>query len=192
MSNVYVIADTHFNHSGILNFPPRKGLFSSIEEHDQTLIDNWNSVVTKKDIVYHLGDVGWEKGQYLSKGVLPFLNGRKFLIAGNHDEPAINACFEKVMGAKTVKGNILTHIPIHPQEMFWSINIHGHLHSNRVWKYANDPMMGKMGNEADPRYLCVSVEHTGYKPVNLHELIKSHMEKYGKIINSYPRPPSRN
>ena len=30
--------------------------FSSIEEMDQTLIDNWNTMVDPKDTIYHLGD----------------------------------------------------------------------------------------------------------------------------------------
>jgi len=186
MSNVFVIADTHFGHQGILNVPGRRGLFTSIEHHDQTLIDNWNSVVTKRDVIYHLGDVGWGREDYV-KSILWKLNGMKYLVAGNHDKPNINRYFQKVFGAKVYQGNVLTHIPIHPQEMYWDINIHGHLHGNKVWKYANDPSMGVLGDEADVRYLCVSCEQVGFTPVNLQDLIKQHMERYGDVIAAYPK-----
>lgn len=52
MSNVRFIADTHFGHEKLIrnlrNMEP--------EEHDQLIINNWNRVVTKKDITYVLGD----------------------------------------------------------------------------------------------------------------------------------------
>jgi calcineurin-like phosphoesterase family protein len=40
-------------------------------------------------------------------------------------------------------------------------NVHGHLHSNRV--------LDSEGN-IDPRYFCVSVEHTDFKPIPLEEV----------------------
>ncbi len=187
MSKVFVTADTHFGHTGILRTPGRKGLFQSIYEHDQTLVDNWNSVVSKRDVVYHLGDVGMCRREYLDQ-ILPELNGaKKYLVAGNHDEPSINKHFDKVYGAKVHKNCLLTHVPIHPQEMYWDINIHGHLHDNKVWCGANDPGMGVMGNVRDPRYLCVSCEQTGFRPVELVNVIAAHLAVFGEAINNYNR-----
>ena len=80
--NVFFTSDTHFGHSNIIKFSHRP--FSSIEEHDETLIENWNKVVPKKGIVYHLGDVGWGNHDYL-RDVLNRLNGRIVLVIGNHD-----------------------------------------------------------------------------------------------------------
>ena len=62
-NNVWVISDTHFGHKNILSFKDkdtgdaiRGKVFSSIDEMDETLIDNWNRVVKPGDKIYHLGD----------------------------------------------------------------------------------------------------------------------------------------
>lgn len=44
---IFYIADTHFNHSNIVGFDNRP--FSSVEEMNETLIHNWNSVVKRGD-----------------------------------------------------------------------------------------------------------------------------------------------
>lgn len=53
---------------------------------------------------------------------------------------------------------ILSHIPIHPESVGrFGTNIHGHLHYQKV---------------DDPRYVCVSLEHTDYFPIEIHEALK--------------------
>ena len=78
----FFISDTHFCHTNILKYDNRP--FSSIEEHDENLIENWNSRVTNKDIVYHLGDFGFGQKDKL-QDIFNRLKGRKRLIRGNHD-----------------------------------------------------------------------------------------------------------
>ena len=56
MSNFF-IADTHWGHKNSLSFDNRP--FKTIEEHDETLMNNWNNVVGIDDDVYLLGDVSW-------------------------------------------------------------------------------------------------------------------------------------
>ena len=53
---------------------------------NETMIENWNSVVTKSDIVYHLGDVSFEKDLGKRNYLLRQLHGEKHLIWGNHDK----------------------------------------------------------------------------------------------------------
>ena len=50
---------------------------------EQTLINNWNSRVTKNDEVYILGDMFWYNEE--APRILSELKGRKYLILGNHD-----------------------------------------------------------------------------------------------------------
>ena len=54
---------------------------------EQTLINNWNSRITKNDEVYILGDMFWYNEE--APRILSELKGRKYLILGNHDR--INA-----------------------------------------------------------------------------------------------------
>ena len=83
MTKTFLIADTHFFHENI------------IEEINQTIIKNWNEMVDDNDIIYHLGDFTMVpyieglsyKDRYISiaNKLLDRLNGKKYLIRGNHD-----------------------------------------------------------------------------------------------------------
>ena len=81
-------ADDHFGHAEILH-ALRAG-FASIQEHDEMLIEAWNATVAPGDTVYHLGDFALSTPEYAAK-VFRRLNGRKVLIAGNHDRPQSQA-----------------------------------------------------------------------------------------------------
>lgn len=164
--NSFFIADTHFGHKGMVEFLKDDGSkmrpFTTIEEHDETLISNWNSVVRPKDRVYHLGDV------VMNKRFLPTiarLNGRKKLIKGNHDVYSLKEYtpyFEDIYGVYVLKDMILSHIPVHPDclKTRYGTNVHGHLHSNIVLQ----------NNLLNPKYLCVSCEHTNYTPISIDEV----------------------
>jgi calcineurin-like phosphoesterase family protein len=84
MSKIFVTSDLHFGHENIIRLGKGRP-FATIEEHNQTLIDNWNSVVSNEDLVYILGDIyiGVD-GEYLEK-LFRKLNGSIHVIAGNHD-----------------------------------------------------------------------------------------------------------
>jgi len=49
------------------------------------------------------------------------------------------------------------------------VNVHGHLHANEVMRRMQVPELRHM-QEPDPRYLCVSVEHTNYEPLSFEEV----------------------
>jgi calcineurin-like phosphoesterase family protein len=80
VSSVFFSSDTHFMHRLVAAHRQ----FATTGEHDQAIVDNWNALVKPGDLVWHLGDVGL--GNEL--GVIScasHLNGRKQLVAGNHD-----------------------------------------------------------------------------------------------------------
>lgn len=79
----YFIADCHFGHDKVRQMDGRP--FSSVEEMDEVMIARWNECVRpQKDEVVILGDLCMGKGQQANE-LLMRLNGRKYLISGNHD-----------------------------------------------------------------------------------------------------------
>jgi calcineurin-like phosphoesterase family protein len=59
-----------------------------VDEMDQALIKNWNELVKPDDIVFHLGDFAF-KGSNSIQHYRNQLNGKIYLIRGNHDSKQI-------------------------------------------------------------------------------------------------------
>lgn len=79
----FYISDLHFGHKNNMAYDNRP--FTSIEENDKALIDNWNSVVDISDDVYILGDLSWYNVTQTTD-IIDQLNGNKHLLVGNHDK----------------------------------------------------------------------------------------------------------
>jgi len=79
----------HFGHRNIIRIGKGRP-FDSIQEHDEALIENWNSVVKPGDIVYVLGDFSIETTIDEIRKPLSRLQGSKHLILGNHDRKKIH------------------------------------------------------------------------------------------------------
>lgn len=181
MSNRFLISDTHFGHTNTWQkFTLSDGSplrpFTSTEEMDETMVDNWNRVVRPQDTVYHLGDVVIARRNLET---VKRLNGRKILIRGNHDifkdKDYYEAGFEQIHGVRVfVDKFILSHIPLHPDcvgERF-KRNVHGHLHGNRIMleKFVHGWSEDTIEMIPDPRYLSVCVEQINFTPVSFDEV----------------------
>lgn len=80
--STFFTSDLHLGHQNIIKYCSRP--FGSVEEMNETLISNYNEMVSESDWVYFLGDICMGK----IAETLPLvsrLNGKKVLIAGNHD-----------------------------------------------------------------------------------------------------------
>lgn len=84
MGRIFVTSDTHFGHDREFLYIPRG--FKSIQEHDEAVIQNWNSVIESDDTVYHLGDVMLGDNEH-GMECLKRLNGNIIIVPGNHDTP---------------------------------------------------------------------------------------------------------
>lgn len=88
VKKIYFSSDHHFWHNNILKYCNRP--FETVEEMNQALIDNWNSVVGPDDHVYHLGDFCFGNVEKWNTVLAPgVLNGHIHLILGNHDPDRI-------------------------------------------------------------------------------------------------------
>lgn len=83
MSKLFT-SDLHIGHSRIVEFTDR-GKFVTQDEHDQWIIQTWNSQVSPNDVVYHLGDFCFYKSIEQIMELLDVLNGKKVFLKGNHD-----------------------------------------------------------------------------------------------------------
>lgn len=77
------ISDLHFDHTAMLYGMDRRP-FKDVDEMNEHMIRRWNDGVRKNDEVYVLGDLSFGNGER-TNGFLERLNGRIFLIEGNHD-----------------------------------------------------------------------------------------------------------
>lgn len=79
----YYIADLHFFHAGMNTKMDKRG-FSDVEEMNEYMIRKWNGKVRKNDEVVIIGDLSWGSAEQTNE-LLKRLNGRLYLITGNHD-----------------------------------------------------------------------------------------------------------
>ena len=152
MSKVFFIADTHFGHNSILKYRTR---FKTIQEHDETIIENWNKVVRKaKYQVWMLGDFCFKNKYYDMEALIKRLNGTIHVILGNHCHVPY---YSNVHISPPIKkyGLWLSHFPIHPQELRGLRNVHGHVHDETI---------------DDDRYINVSADVVNYTPVEIGEV----------------------
>ena len=144
---IYFISDTHFNHRNIIKYTDRP--FNDITEMNNTLINNWNSIIKEDDIVYHLGDFALTCDEKL-KELYSYLNGTIILIRGNHDGKSVK--YYEDIGFKVLKDGY--------------INLHGHIHNKKL----NQNYPSK--NYSKDNHKNVSADVTNFKPISLYEINK--------------------
>ena len=80
--HTFFTSDTHFNHTNIIRFCNRP--FRNVDEMNETIVANWNATIGMDDTVFHLGDFCLGGAAEWTR-LLDRLNGRIYLILGNHD-----------------------------------------------------------------------------------------------------------
>lgn len=163
---IFFTSDLHFFHKAVIGYDNRP--FHTIEDMNSHLIYKWNSVVKEKDVVYVLGDFGFCQIS-LIKNILNSLNGRKILIAGNHDRHShfqyIDAGFEAVyyeavikLGRKVVR---LSHYP-YKKQFNWFDALWERIKTGKDYKHINKKRPIK--NKED--WLLHGHVHSGYELIN--------------------------
>ena len=135
---IFFTSDTHFFHHRIIQYCNRP--FDGVWHMNDTMIKNWNSVVGKDDLVWHLGDFGFGGVDKLTE-IMTQLNGKKkILIMGNHDKGKTRlkrAGFDVVIskGSRTditIGGDIRVQLSHYPYKKQFADGI------SRVWDQAPD------------------------------------------------------
>ncbi|MDE6796516.1 MAG: metallophosphoesterase [Ruminococcus sp.] len=165
---IFFIADTHFGDGNILIYENRP--FNSVEEMDNTIINNWNNIVSENDKVFLVGDFSFYDMEK-NKEICQKLNGEKFLVMGNHDtesEDYYYKCgFSGVSRYPIIYENfwLVSHEPLYINKNMPYANIFGHVHGNPIY------------TDVSERSFCVSAERINYAPVEMSEIKRRIMEK---------------
>ena len=181
---LFFTSDTHFQHANIIKYCSRP--FSSVDEMNAALCDNWNSVVRLDDIVYHLGDVLFGDVERMLPR-LRGLMGKKYLIPGNHDTTkvleSLDGIFEILpslveipLPAEGKAGQYASPLSLcHYPMATWNrshrgaIMLHGHNH-------------GRLPGNA--QRLDVGVDSWGFTPVRLRDVLARLGKQHGLPPNS--------
>ena len=167
IGKLFIISDTHFYHKNIIKYCDRP--FKDVDEMNKAIIDNWNSVVSHNDTVLCLGDFLLGGASRFDE-IVPHLNGRLYLIKGNHDDKSnkfyLEHGFTGVTDSPLEYENIIfSHHPKTPKD--GKINLFGHIHNEEKF----DTFL-KDG-------VCCCLERWGYKPVELSTILDL-WDDYGK------------
>ena len=158
-------SDLHFGHSKIWS----KWKYRE-PDFEEDIIKKWNNVVAKTDVVLNLGDLSLTN-KIITKAWTKQLNGRKYLVRGNHDnhsETWYRDCEFKTIPAAYQRfgqkdgGHIhilFTHEPILRVQRGW-FNIHGHLHGDC-----------HRGIKTTNRHFDVGVDANNLRPIRLYNIL---------------------
>jgi len=177
--STFITSDQHYNHAKILDYCTRP--FASVEEMNNTLINNHNAIIKPTDTVYILGDLGFDVKDATQslRSIIQQLNGTKYLIKGNHDSHSSNN-FWLDSGIKEILSHgyelagsvddieykfVLSHKPMENRFIEDGyMGLHGHLHNSMLnfVKFNKD------------NHFDIGVDGNGFMPWKLEDLA----EKY--------------
>lgn len=176
MGNVYFTSDPHLGHRGLIHFKYRmkegKPL-KSVDENTQIFVDEWEKTVSKKDLVYCLGDMAFDREHH---DIISGLSGRKILVKGNHEELSnvsdqeFLKTYEKIEGTHKKYGFWISHFPVHPQELWDKKCICGHVHhANVLLSPAGDNYWQKHAEERRETKKITDIPHPWPAPKSLED-----------------------
>jgi calcineurin-like phosphoesterase family protein len=157
---IFFTSDEHYNHENIITYCHRP--FSSIGEMNEEIIRRFNEKVGKMDEAYHLGDFSWnDPSPFLKR-----LNGRHFLIKGNHDEKHIKRqfyLFENVWDVRKIGWNGQKIWASHYAHARWPASHMGRIH---VFGHSHGLFPG-VGRSMD-----VGVDALNFFPISIEDVLK--------------------
>ena len=186
MSELWFTADLHLGHGNIIKYcnrpflseeekerasEDRRGLWNvspeTVRRHDDALIDGINERVKEDDVLWVVGDFSLSSFEEATAYRARIRCREVNLVWGNHDLPAYEPLFGRIMDQGMVKHRgqkiWLNHYPMRS----WDKSFHGawHLYGHVHGRLAKE-------DEVDQRSLVrdVGVDSTDYVPLSFSEL----------------------
>jgi calcineurin-like phosphoesterase family protein len=144
--------------------------FANVKEMDEYIVDKWNKKVSDNDKVWILGDI--VSPEHFDKDLLNRLNGKIYLLLGNHDYPVreliasetkIELCAENALYYDN--NIVMFHYPImewNGIEQGW-IHLYGHIHNKNL------PLVKEYYKDKLAFNVCMDVND--FEPKTLKELV---------------------
>lgn len=185
---LFFTSDTHFFHSNIIKYCNRP--FENAYEMNQAIIKNWNEVVPKDGVVFHLGDVSLTATPKNLNDLLHKLNGTKYLIIGNHEKDALGKEYIRQHWAGVydiaeifISDEEITYkeqhiVMCHYPMITWNA---GHKGSWQLFGHVHGGLSNKGEIKHSPSQLDVGVDCHDFKPISYQQvkeiITKQHLKK---------------
>lgn len=185
MGKIYLCSDLHFGHSKAFLYEPRG--FSSIQEHDETIIKNICETVDPDDDLWILGDLMLGDNEH-GMECLRRLPGHLHIVLGNHDTSVRQELYSTLPNA-TLHGwaevlrykkytfylshyhTDVSNLDDQPQLRAHTLNLFGHTHQkNSFWHDI-------------PYYFHVGLDSNDNRPISLDDIIQKMKEENQKCID---------
>ena len=153
----FFTADEHYGHKNIIQYCNRP--FANVEEMNETIINNHNEVVGKRDIVVHAGDFCGLKNKDYVKPLVKRLNGQHIHLKGSHDywlPKSAPTRWEKKIGDHYF---VVDHyaMRVWHRSLYNSFQLYGHSHGSR------EPI----GKQHD-----IGVDNNNFYPVSDEQIVE--------------------
>ena len=170
----FFTSDLHDFHRNVINYCNRP--YKDVEEQHEHIVSTWNSMISKDDTVYVLGDVSLNLN--VACRLVQKLNGYKILVPGNHD-----ACFKWVPTKERHSNKYLKMINKYKEagwnEIHQTLNLT--LSDGTSVLLSHLPYSSKQGSEFDSRYMELRPNDEGI--ILLHGHLHCRYVKKGKLID---------
>lgn len=155
---IYFCSDIHYGHENVISFGDRP--FSSVEEMNKSIADEFRRVLTPDDILFTLGDDFWRMKSdsiaWILDNVIP--TKKIYKLIGNHDKygyynrgGSLEKKFKLVADLLDIdikKGDktyhlVLCHYPIYDFNKMYHGGLHlfGHVHGNLDEEFEKNPRL---------------------------------------------------
>ena len=190
VKKVWFTGDTHFGHKNVIQYCSRP--FNDVQHMNECMITNWNDCIGEDDIVFHLGDFAFVKEP--SK-IIKQLNGKIYLIPGNHDKgileesksvfaPPLTLLTKfRVMDSITevdiqVEDEKMRFVLCHYAMRVWNKSHYGAIH---LYGHSH----GTLPDYPESRSMDVGVDCHNYTPISLDDVLLAMYRKVFKPVDHH-------
>lgn len=141
--------------------------FENVDQMTSQIVKNWNSVVGKNDLVYHLGNFAWDPKT--AQDAISQLNGTIWFIPGEIDGAVLELNNKGMLLGSSIKPSIMPLEKMKVTISYWPL---------KEWPKKNEGFWSLIGHplleyKSDPkeRVINVSTDLWGFKPQNLQHIV---------------------